>query len=74
MRVIIAINCNTNAFAMDGLPEGASTEELLGILLRLMQHLLRSGKPNLEDFDEPLFLRDSNGEVVGRMTVTADPE
>jgi hypothetical protein len=47
--------------------------ELGFVLVDLARHLLICGK-SLEDFDEPLPVRDSHGDIVGRMTVTADAE
>jgi len=67
MRVIIFVNCDSLAFA-----DGRDTAELADVLHRLSGRVRRFGE--LEQIDEPLAVRDRRGEVVGRLTVTADAE
>jgi len=67
MRVIIFVNCDSLAFA-----DGRDTGELADVLHRLSERVRRFG--DLEQIDEPLMIRDSRGDVVGRLTVTTDPE
>jgi hypothetical protein len=67
MRVIIFVNCDSLAFA-----DGREIAELSDILYRLSVRV--SHFKDLEQIDEPLTIRDSRGDVVGRLTVTADAE
>ncbi len=67
MRAIIFINCDSLAFA-----DGREIAELSDILHRLAERISRF--QDLGQIDEPLTIRDSRGDAVGRLTVTADPE
>jgi hypothetical protein len=67
MRVIILVNCNSLAFA-----DGREVAELSDILHRLAERVSRFA--DLEQSDEPLTVRDSRGDAVGRLTVTGDAE
>ena len=67
MKVIIVVHCDSLAFA-----DGREIAELSDVFYRLSVRVRRF--EDLEQIDEPLSIRDSRGEVVGRLTVTADPE
>jgi hypothetical protein len=67
MRVILFIHCDSLAFA-----DGREIAELSDLLQRLAERISRFA--DLEQIDEPLTIRDSRGDVVGRLTVTADAE
>jgi hypothetical protein len=67
MRVIIFVNCDRLAFA-----DGRDTAELADVLHRLSERVRRF--EDLEQIDEPLTIRDSQGDAVGRLTITADTE
>ena len=67
MRVIVFVNCDSPAFA-----EGRDTAELSAILHQLSLRV--KAFRDLEQIDWPLPIKDSQGDTVGRLTVTADPE
>jgi hypothetical protein len=67
MRVIVFVNCDSLAFG-----DGREIAELSDALYQLSVRVRRF--EDLEQIDEPLTIRDSRGEVVGRLTVTADAE
>ena len=67
MRVIVFVNCDSLAFA-----DGREIAELSDVLHRLAERVGRFA--DLEQVDEPLTIRDSRGDAVGRLTVTADPQ
>ncbi len=67
MRVIIFVNCDSPAFA-----GGRDTAELSDVLYQLSVRVKHFD--DLEQIDWPLPIKDSRGDTVGRLTVTADPE
>jgi hypothetical protein len=67
MWVIIFVNCDSLAFA-----DGRGIAELSDVLHRLAERVRRF--QDLEQIDEPLTIRDSRGDAVGRLAVTADAE